>query len=327
MALLEFTSHGIYCKQADVFIDPWGPVKKALITHAHSDHARKGMKYYLAHKYTVPIMKYRLGDINADALEYNQEVNINNVKFSFHPAGHIIGSSQIRVEHKGEVWVASGDYKTQQDPVATNFEPIKCHSFITECTFGLPVFQWEPEITVMNQINDWWKTNAEEGNCSVIAAYSLGKAQRVLQGLDQNIGQIYCHGAVANTNDVIDEMGISLNKWQRVPDEKIDYSKAMIIAPPSAFGSAWINRFKPFKTASASGWMQMRGNRRRRGVDRGFVLSDHADWNGLNEAIKATGAENIIVTHGYKEIFRKWLEDQGYNALIEETDFDSENVE
>ncbi|MCI5058271.1 MAG: ligase-associated DNA damage response exonuclease [Flavobacteriales bacterium] len=327
MPLLQFTTHGIYCEQADVFIDPWKPVKKALITHAHSDHARSGHQHYLAHKYSTPIMKYRLGDqIQCQSVEYGEEVRINGVRFSFHPAGHIIGSSQIRVEYKGDVWVASGDYKVQTDAVSEDFEPLRCNTFITECTFGLPVFQWEEDTQVFDQINNWWRSNQNEGLASIILVYALGKAQRVLQGLDTNIGPIFCHGAVGNTNQIIENIGISLNSWKSIPKEtqKGQFKNAMILATPSSLNSPWMKRFSPYRVASASGWMQLRGNRRRRGVDTGFVLSDHADWKGLNQTIKDTGAENIIVTHGYKEIFKNWLVEQGYNVSIEDTNFESE---
>ena len=330
MALLKFTDKGIYCEQADVYIDPWKPVKKAFITHAHADHSRWGHKLYLAHKDSEGVMRLRLGqDLNLQTVEYNQDILINQVKFTFYPAGHIVGSSQIRVEYKGEVWVASGDYKPEPDGVSTPFEPVKCHTFITECTFGLPAFHWKPQSEIMNEINQWWRQNSAEGKCSLLFGYSLGKAQRILCNIDPSIGPILVHGAIANTNEALQHTGIKLPPTTYIDKDikKELFKNALVIAPPSAIGSAWAQKLKPYATGIASGWMNLRGTRRRKSVDRGFVLSDHADWNGLNESIKATGAENIITTHGYTNIFTKWLQEQGYNAMTENTDFEGELAE
>lgn len=326
--MLRFDSKGIYCAQADVYIDPWQPVDKALITHAHADHARMGSKAYLCQQDSVAILKLRLGaDISVEGLAYGQTIFINGVQISFHPAGHIIGSAQIRLEHKGEVWVVSGDYKLQADGVSVPFEPLRCHHFITESTFGLPVYKFpEPEI-VHADINAWWQGNAAAGINSLIIGYALGKAQRILQHLDTEIGPVYTHGAVDNINNVFAENGISLQHATRVLPEmqKKDIQGAMIIAPPSAIGTSWTNRFAPFSLGVCSGWMQLRGARRRRSADRGFILSDHCDWNQLNEAIKATGAENIYVTHGYKSVYAQWLRDAyGLNAVEVETLYESE---
>ncbi|MEL7120106.1 MAG: ligase-associated DNA damage response exonuclease [Bacteroidota bacterium] len=326
MALLEFTNRGIYCAQGDFFIDPWKPVNKALITHGHADHSRWGHNQYLCVRASKPIIRHRLGPINIGTIEYGESTNINGVKVSFHPAGHIVGSSQIRVEYKGEVWVASGDYKLENDGLATAFEPVKCHTFITESTFGLPVYKWKPQEEIFSEINQWWQQNSQEGKVSLITSYALGKAQRVLQGLDESIGPIYTHGAVENVNEVMRNQGVKLKNTIRSTQsvKKTAYKGAMIIAPPSAVGSPWAKKFKPLVVAAASGWMTLRGARRRRGVDRGFVLSDHVDWDGLNQAIVATGAERVIVTHGYTDIFTKWLNEKGYQALAEKTEFEGE---
>ncbi|MEM9847182.1 MAG: ligase-associated DNA damage response exonuclease [Bacteroidota bacterium] len=329
MALLEFHAKGIYCAQADVYIDPWQPVQRALITHGHSDHARWGHQYYLCTHTAKPVMQYRLGNVNIESIAYGETRTINGVKFSFHPAGHIIGSAQIRVEYKGEIWVASGDYKIQQDGISEPFEPIKCHAFITESTFGLPIYKWQAQTEVMQAINDWWRRNKDLGKVSVIGSYALGKAQRLLQNLDISIGQIYTHGAIENTNEVLRKQGIQLPKTTRVTADinKKAYLGNLVIATPSAMQSTWMRRFSPVSTALASGWMTLRGARRRRGADRGFILSDHADWDGLNEAIKATGAERIFVTHGYTEIFSKWLNEQGYDSAIVKTEYTGESLE
>ena len=326
--MLKFDSKGIYCAQADIYIDPWLPVDKALITHGHADHARPGSKSYMCHHDAVSILKLRLGqDIRVEGVAYGQSITLNGVQISFHPAGHIIGSAQIRLEYKGEIWVVSGDYKLQADGVSIPFEPVRCHHFITESTFGLPVYNFPAPETVHKDINTWWQGNAASGINSVIIGYALGKAQRILQHLDEHTGPIYTHGAVDNVHRTLMENGITLKHAQRVtPDMlKKDIQGAMIIAPPSAIGTSWLNRFAPFSLGVCSGWMRLRGARRRRSADRGFILSDHCDWNQLNEAIKATGAENIYVTHGYKSVYAKWLrEHYGLNAAEVDTLYESE---
>lgn len=329
MALLKFTEEGIYCPQADIYIDPWKKVKKALITHGHSDHARWGHQDYLCTHAARPVIEYRLGKINCSSVDFGETVFINGVQFSFHPAGHIIGSAQIRVEYKGEVWVASGDYKVANDGLTEDFESVKCHHFITESTFGLPIYQWESNESISSQINNWWEENKSSGKVSLISGYSLGKAQRILHNLDTSIGKIYTHGAVENINQILRTQGISLPPTTLATKDinKKDYKGAIIVAPPSALGSSWVNKFKPFSVATASGWMMLRGARRRRNVDKGFVLSDHADWEGLISAIKATEAENIYVTHGYVDIFSKYLNEAGWNAGIVSTEYEGESSE
>lgn len=325
--MLSFKPEGIYCEAGDFYIDPWRPVNKAVITHAHADHSRWGMKHYLAHHDSVPVMKHRLGDeISVQSTGYGQVHDLNGVKVSLHPAGHIIGSAQVRVEHNGEVWVVSGDYKTGPDTTCTPFEPVACHHFITESTFGLPIFDWEPQEKVFAKINAWWQELKEEGKTAVLLAYSLGKAQRLLQGVDASIGKIFTHGAVENTNEVLRAAGHVLPETTRITKDTqpADVNGQLVIAPPSAMGTPWMKRLRPYETAMVSGWMQVRGMRRRRNADRGFILSDHADWKGLNQAIKDTGAENIYVTHGYTGIFSQWLSEQGYNAQVVTTEYGEE---
>jgi putative mRNA 3-end processing factor len=320
---------GIYVSIADVYIDPWKPVNKAIITHGHSDHARWGSKAYVCTTLSVPILKLRLGDINVTGYEYGSVFTINGVQFSFHPAGHIIGSAQVRVEYKGEVWVVSGDYKREDDMISTPFEPVRCHHFITESTFGLPVFDWTPQSMVFDEINNWWAKNAGEGRPSIITAYALGKAQRLLNHIDHSIGPVYCHGSILKMNEVLINNGNKVINGQGIfvhTDTKT-FKNAMVICTGSAINTPWMKRFKNPNIAGLSGWMAIRGNKRRRGVDKGFVLSDHADWKGLNQTIEETGAENIYVTHGYTEIFTKWLNGKGYNARIVQTDFGDDESE
>ncbi|TQD40524.1 ligase-associated DNA damage response exonuclease [Haloflavibacter putidus] len=326
--LLHFNQKGIYCQQADVYLDPWKPVKKAIISHGHADHSRWGHQQYITHRTNVPIIKHRLGDINVSGVEWGETFSINGVKFSLHPAGHIIGSAQIRVEYKGEIWVFTGDYKTEDDGLAKPYEVVKCHSFITECTFGLPAFKWQPQQEVFSEINNWWQQNKQDGNTSVLFGYSLGKAQRLLKHLDTSIGKIYTHGAIENMNEVVREI-VTLPETIRITKDtkKEEVKGNMVLAPPSAHGSPWIRKMVPFVTASASGWMTFRGARRRRAVDRGFVLSDHCDWQALLSSIKATGAEKIICTHGYTDIFSRFLCEQGYDARTEQTQFEEESAE
>lgn len=315
--LLEINDCGIFCPQADVYIDPWKPVERALITHAHSDHARPDNKFYLAHKDSEGIMRLRLGaDIKLETTDYGQEHIINGVKISFHPAGHITGSAQIRLEYKGEVWVVSGDYKTEPDPSCLPFEAVRCHTFITESTFGLPVFRWRPQEEIFGEINTWWKENAAQGKASLLTGYALGKAQRLLAGADPSIGKIFVHGAVENVNNALRQSLPNLPSTILVSNDisKKDYAGSLIVAPPSALNTPWSRKFGPYSSAMASGWMNIRGTKRRRAVDKGFVLSDHADWDGLNQAIEQTGCERVLVTHGYSAVFSKWLREKGYES-------------
>jgi putative mRNA 3-end processing factor len=324
--LLIFNDKGIYCKQADVYIDAWRAVDKCIVTHGHSDHSRWGHKQYITHRLNAPIIKHRLGNISVAAKEWNETFTINGVTFSFHPAGHIVGSSQVRVEYKGEVWVFTGDYKTEDDLLAEAYEPVKCHTFITECTFGLPAFKWAPQTDVFEDINNWWASNKEDGKTSVLFGYSLGKAQRLLKHLDPSIGKIYTHGAVEKMTEVLRE-NYRFPKTELITRDtkKENIMGNIVIAPPSAHGGTWIRKMVPYVTATASGWMAFRGARRRRALDRGFVLSDHADWDGLLRAVKATECERVITTHGYTDIFSRYLrEELGYDARTEKTQYEGE---
>ncbi len=326
--VLSFTESGLFCTAGGFHIDPWKPVDRALITHGHSDHARPGHRRYLCTDSAAPVLRLRLGDVAIETVAYGQEVRIGDGTVSFHPAGHVPGSAQIRVEVGGEVWVVSGDYKTTADGLSEPFAPVRCHTFISECTFGLPIFRWAPQAEIMADINNWWKANRDAGRVSVLGAYALGKAQRILAHLDMSIGPVLTHGAVENVNAVLREQGLALPPTIRVTPETdaADREGAMVIATPSALGTPWARRFGPSAEAFASGWMRLRGVRRRRGFAKGFVLSDHADWGGLNEAISATGAERVFVTHGYTQPFRRWLEEQGYDAGIVETEFSGEDA-
>lgn len=327
--LLQFTNRGIYCPPADVFIDPWRPVDRALITHGHADHSRWGHKHYLATETAAPAIRHRLGDIKLQTTKFGETTIVNGVEFSFHPAGHILGSAQIRVAHKGEVWVASGDYKLEDDGLAEVFEPVKCDTFITESTFGLPVYDWKPQSEVFAEINDWWRENAAQGKVSFLTGYSLGKAQRILQGLDPEIGKIYTHAAVENINEVMRAQGIILPRTIRATKEipPKDYNGHLVLAPPSVQNSSWMKKLKPVSVGICSGWMTLRGARRRRAADRGFILSDHVDWKDLNTAVAATGAERVIVTHGYTKVYARYLRSLGLRGEDAETEYSGESLE
>jgi putative mRNA 3-end processing factor len=329
MNLLELTPSGLYCPQADIFIDPWKPVEKAVITHAHSDHSRWGMKHYLGHHHSAEVMKLRLGqEISLKTIDYNETLHIKGVKLSLHPAGHIPGSSQVRLEYKGKTVVISGDYKTEVDGLSEAFEPVSCHEFVSECTFGMPIYKWQPQKEIFEAINTWWRQNATKGRNTVLFAYSLGKAQRIINNLDLSIGEVFAHGAVWNTNQALISNGVNVVDIPRVTQEmpKSNFKGAMIIAPPSAMGSPWMRRFTPYQTGICSGWMAIRGTRRRRAADAGFVLSDHADWEGLISAIKTTRAEKVYLTHGSTAVFGRYLEEnEKIHAVELKTLFQGEN--
>ena len=327
--VLTFTEKGIYCPAGDFYIDPWRPVERALITHGHADHARWGMGTYLATEQALPVMRHRLGDISTETIAFGEVRQIGDARVSFHPAGHVPGSAQIRVEVKGEVFVVSGDYKVVDDGLSEAFEPVKCHHFVTESTFGLPVFRWAPQTQIATQINTWWAACAAARKTAFLGAYALGKAQRLISLLNPDIGPIVTHTAVENTNEVLRAQGLIFPKTIKAAgdfDHKA-HPGAIVITPPSAMGSAWARKFGPQETAFASGWMAVRGIRRRRAGDRGFVISDHADWTGLLEAITQTGAENIYVTHGYTDIFTRYLNENGWNAQVIPTQFEGETLD
>jgi putative mRNA 3-end processing factor len=326
--LLVHTALGLYCPKADVYLDPWKPVKKAILSHGHADHARWGSSSYLCTPTAAPVIKYRLGEINLETLPFGEEKLINGVSFSFHPAGHILGSAQIKVSYKGEIVVFSGDYKTANDGFSEAFEPVKCHTFITESTFGLPVYHWQDQKWVFNEMEEWCKNNRNNGQLSILYGYSLGKAQRILQGLPESVGPIFTHSTIEAVLNVMRNQGVSLKNTMPVNEHltRAELLSGVIIAPPAVQNSNWLKKFEPIRNGVVSGWMALRGARRRRNADKGFVLSDHADWEGLNEAISLTGAENVFVTHGYTDILSKWLIDKGLNAHPLETNFEGDEV-
>ncbi len=316
-SLLKITDRGLYCVAGDFYIDPWKPVDLAVTTHAHSDHARAGSRRYLTTEPGRGVLQARLGPgARIETLSFGESTTRNGVGISLHPAGHILGSAQVRVEYRGEVWVASGDYKVEPERTCAPFEPVRCHTFITESTFGLPLYRWRPQAEAFQEINRWWGANQAAGRTSVMFAYSLGKAQRILAGVDAGLGPIFVHGAVANLLPHYAAAGVELPAVQPVESLWIRQAagRGLVVAPASTDGSPWLRRFGENSTAFASGWMQVRGARRRQALDRGFVLSDHADWTGLVAAIRATGAERVWVTHGFTAPMVRWLRENGWEA-------------
>ena len=329
MALIEFTNKGLYCRAGDFYIDPWTPVDKAVITHAHSDHARWGSKYYLCHPQCKPLLQMRLGKNIYQTAEWQEKIFINGVQISLHPAGHMIGSSQVRIEYGGEIWVVSGDYKVEYDGISGQFEPIKCHTFVTESTFGLPIYNWKLQSEIFQDIKDWVCRNRDLGKTSVFIAYSLGKAQRLMQCLPEIGLPIYAHGATWNAHETLSKSGFALPDIKRITPAtpKQDYVGNIVVAPPGAEGSPWMKRFLPYAVGICSGWMQVRGTVRRKNADAGFALSDHADWKGLLQVVKETTAQKIFVTHGYQAVFSRYLNEIGIAAAEVKTEFGNEEEE
>lgn len=326
VSLIQFTDKGLYCTAGNFYIDPWKPVDKAIITHAHSDHAFGGSKKYLCHSLTKPILQLRLGAGNYQATEWTEPHFIDGVKVSLHPAGHIIGSSQVRLEYKGEVWVFTGDYKIEDDGISGTYEPVKCNTLITESTFGLPIYKWKPQQIIYEDIKNWILKNKEQEKTSVLIAYSLGKAQRVLNALKDITDTVYAHGAIYNMQQLMDALGYKFVNVKRVTPEttKQELQNAIVIAPPSADGTKWMTKFIPYRGGICSGWMQVRGNQRRRNADKGFALSDHCDWDDLLTSVKSTGAEKVFVTHGFHSVFSKYLNEIGIEAEEVKTQYGNE---
>ena len=326
MKLVKFTKKVIYCIPGKFYLDPWLPVDYAIISHGHADHARTGMKHYLCQTDSKAILKHRLGaDIQVEALNYNEPLLVNGVTVSFHPAGHVIGSAQIRLEYKGFVVVFTGDYKVKNDHLTIPFEPVKCHEFITESTFGLPIYNWLTEEQLQQQMIDWVLKNQSHNRTSVFLGYSLGKAQRIMK-LMEGVDNIYVHSAIHNLNNAIESSGISLPQTELLTYDfkKEDLQNKIVIMPPGLLGSRLLKKIPNAATAICSGWMQIRGNRRWQAVDAGFAVSDHADWNGLLSAVKATEAEKVYVTHGSQATFSKYLNDIGIPAAEVKTEYGSD---
>ncbi len=327
--LIELSPAGLYCPPGRFHIDPWRPVACAVITHAHADHARAGSERYLACDDAAQVLRVRLPGAAIDTLPYGAPMLRDGVRVSLHPAGHVLGAAQVRIEYRGEVWVASGDYKRDADPTCAPFEPLRAHAFVTESTFGLPIFRWRAPAEVVDDIAGWWRANAAAGRTSMLFCYAFGKAQRIAAMLARaralNVGPLAAHGAMSALNDAYRASGVDLPPIVHATAlAAADVPRALVLAPPSAAGSPWMRRFGDFASGFASGWMQTRAGRRRRGIERGFALSDHVDWPGLLATIADTGASRVLVTHGESSAVVRWLREHGHDAAALATEFAAE---
>jgi putative mRNA 3-end processing factor len=325
--VLTFTDSGIYCPAGDFYIDPWKPVNRAVITHAHADHARPENRKYLCAKDSVPLLQLRLGqNIAVQGMGWNETLQMNGATISFHPAGHMIGSAQVKVTVGGQTWVASGDYKTENDGISGQFEPVRCHVFISESTFGLPIYHWRPQSALFSDMEDWVKANEQAGKNSILLGYSLGKAQRLMYNLQHTGRHFLVHGAIYNAHETLRNAGWNLPPVELITQEtpKERFKNSIIIAPPSTADSTWMRRFAPYSLGVCSGWMQVRGNARRMNADAGFAISDHADWRGLLDSIRQTGAEKVFATHGFSSVLARYLQENGIQAEEVKTAFGGE---
>jgi putative mRNA 3-end processing factor len=322
---------GLFCEAGGFYVDPWGPVERAVVTHAHSDHASPGSASYLCAAPGERVMRTRLPEARIETLAYGETVTIGDTRVSFHPTGHILGSAQVRIEHRGEVWVVSGDYKRQPDPTCAPFETVACHTFISEATFALPIYTWDPTATIVEDILEWWRMNREQERPSVIFCYVLGKAQRILAELrDRADAPIHLHGAMSALTGAYRDSGVALAPAERITEDLRGkaLARSLMLAPLSARGTPWMRRLPNASTAFASGLMRVRGVRRQRAFDRGFVLSDHADWSALLSTIAGTGASRVLVTHGWSEALARYLrETRGLDTGTLRTAFEGEASE
>ncbi|MDH5823518.1 ligase-associated DNA damage response exonuclease [Luteimonas sp. RD2P54] len=325
--LVELRPEGLYCPVGGFHIDPWRPVPIAVITHGHGDHARAGMGEYHCSDACLPVLRWRLGEQRYHPHAHGAAFELGGARVSLHPAGHVLGSAQVRIEAGGEVWVASGDYKRQPDPTCAPFEVVACDTFITEATFGLPVYRWPPTGEVARAIVEWRDHCAARGEAAVLFCYALGKAQRILAELAAHTDRpALLHGAIAAGVRVYREAGVAMLPTAAVAEETQgrDFAGELVLAPPSAAGSPWMRRFRRAQTGFASGWMRVRGNRRRRNHDRGFVISDHADWPDLMRTVRETGARRVIATHGNTDAIVRALNEEGIAAEAFRTGFGEE---
>lgn len=326
--MIAETAAGLYCEAGGFYVDPWLPVERAIITHAHSDHARAGCGSYLCAEPGRAVLGRRLPDAHIETLPYGQPLTIGDVRVSFHPAGHILGSAQIRVEHRGEIWVVSGDYKRQPDPTCAPFDPVVCHTFVTEATFALPIYTWDPAALVIDDILGWWRGNRDNGRPSVLFCYVLGKAQRILAEIrDRADAPIHLHGAMCGLTDAYRDAGIAMAPSERVTEGMRGkaLARSLVLAPLSARGTSWMRRLPNASDGFASGLMRVRGVRRQRAFDRGFALSDHADWGALLRTIAETGASRVLVTHGWSEALARYVgEASGVETGVIATAFEGE---
>lgn len=329
--LIVATDTGLACQSGNFVIDPWQTTQTALVTHAHADHARPVAQVYYASESSVPLLRRRLGeDKDIRGIAFGEKIPFNDTLVSFHPAGHVLGSAQIRVERDEDIWVFTGDFKRDPDPSCEAFELVPCDTLITEATFAMPVFRWQPAADVADEVYQWWLSMQRQQRPAVLFTYALGKAQRILSELTALTDRsVYLHGAIEPITQIYRDAGVPMLPTRPVDliDKSIDYRGQLILAPPGASGSAWMKRFPQASTGFCSGWMRIRGNRRRRGYDRGFVLSDHADWHGLLKTIEQTGARRVLTTHGQSASLVRLLCERGLNASELNTAYETDDAE
>ncbi len=332
-SILAETSSGLWCAAGRFHIDPWEPVERALITHAHGDHARPGSAAYLCASPSAGLLRRRFGaDARVESIEYGRPMTLGDVRVSFHPAGHVLGSAQIRIESADGVWVVAGDYKRAADPTCPAFEPVRCDTFITESTFGLPIYRWDETRSVIDDIAAWWRGNGAAGRTSVLFCYTIGKAQRLLAELMRVSDRpLYVHGMMLGMIEAYREAGVSMlpvtpviERTGRGKSAAASFAGELVLAPLSARGTPWMRRLGDVSDAFASGLMRVRGVRRQRGFDRGFVLSDHADWPALLQTIEETGAARVLATHGYAEPLARYCSERGLDSGIIRTAWEGE---
>jgi putative mRNA 3-end processing factor len=328
LMLVNSTENGLYCAAGDFYIDPWRPVPRAVLTHAHGDHARSGSAQYFAEASSEGVLRQRLGaDLPLITKHYGEPFQLGAAEVSLHSAGHVLGSAQIRIRTNDSVWVVTGDYKRAPDPTCEPFEPVTCDVLISEATFALPCYRWPDTASVVDEIWRWWQTNRELGRASVLFCYAFGKAQRVLAELMAHTNEtVFAHGAVLPLVDQYRRAGVKMLPTEPViREKKAEYRGALVIAPPSAAGTPWMRRFGDASTGFCSGWMRIRGARRRRGYDRGFVLSDHADWPALIRTIEESRAQKVLLTHGYSDALVRYLRERGVDAAALRTAYGDED--
>jgi len=322
MDWLRLDERGLFCEPAGVWLDPWRPVDRAVITHAHADHARPGNGHYLCTPLTEAVLKVRIPKAETQTLGFGEALMLGPVTLQFFPAGHIPGSAQVRLEYRGEVCVFTGDFKVYDDGLSEAFEPVICHRLITECTFGMPMFQWPDPQQVALEMREWVQENHRSGRASVLSVYSLGKAQRVMHVLRGQV-RFWVHSAIDGLNRAYAAAGLDVPEYESIRKEGLFDVPTLILSAPAAIKGLRLET-KGVSTAMASGWMGIRGYRKRSGFDRGFVLSDHADWAGLNQAVLGSGAERIDATHGYSELFARYWRERGKDARVLKTDFEGD---
>ena len=331
--MLTETSSGLWCTAGRFHIDPWEPVDRAVITHAHGDHARPGSTAYLCAAPSAPLLRVRFGpDAVIESVPYGEVLAIGDVRLSFHPAGHVLGSAQIRIESGDGVWVVAGDYKRAADPTCTPFEAVRCDTFITESTFGLPIYRWDETHIVVDDIAAWWSANREGGRASVLFCYTIGKAQRLLAELMRVTDRpVYVHGMMLAMIGAYRESGVAMlpsapviERARGARSAARSFAGELVLAPLSARGTPWMRRLGDVSDGFASGLMRVRGVRRQRGFDRGFVLSDHADWPALLQTVADTGATRVLATHGHAEPLARYLGEHGLQSGIIRTAWEGE---